>query len=108
MMCGMARRDSVPITSLLLRMSSVFTSRRPPLADAAERSTDYTANMGQVSPVFTEYEQQVIQELAMHRVQPNAIQRLLENVDKPMVKLMNFSRTSQSQTIRGLSEHIHG
>src|SRR5215468_10707699 len=64
--------------------------------------------MGQVSPVFTEYEQQVIRELAMHRVQPNAIQRLLENVGKPMVKLMNFGRTSQSRTVRGLSEHIHG
>src|SRR5438093_1126137 len=33
--------------------------------------------MSHVSPVFTEYEQQVIRELALHRVQPNAVQRLL-------------------------------
>ena len=101
-------RDSVPITSLPLQMSSVFTGRRPALSGAAEQSTVYTANMGQVSPVFTEYEQQIIRELAMHRVQPNAIQRLLANVGKPMVKLMNFGRTSQSRTVRSLSEHIHG
>ncbi|HMF01591.1 MAG TPA: hypothetical protein VKK06_17025, partial [Terriglobia bacterium] len=89
-------------------MSSVFTGRCPALSGAAEQSTVYTANMGQVSPVFTEYEQQIIRELAMHRVQPNAIQRLLANVGKPMVKLMNFGRTSQSRTVRSLSEHVHG
>ena len=32
--------------------------------------------MNHVSPVFTEYEQQVIRELAVHRVQPNAVHRL--------------------------------
>jgi hypothetical protein len=101
-------RDSVPITSLPLQLNSVFSGRRPALAGAAKRSTVYTANMGEVSPVFTEYEQQIIRELAMHRVQPNAIQRLLDNVGKPMAKLMNFGRTSQSRTVRSLSEHIHG
>src|SRR5262245_52853812 len=64
--------------------------------------------MAQVSPVFTEYEQQIIRELAVHRVQPNAIHRLLESVGKPMAKLMNFGRRSQSRTVRGLSDHIHG
>ena len=64
--------------------------------------------MTHVSPVFTEYEQQVVRELAVHRVQPNAIHRLLESVGKPMVKLMNLGRTSQNRTVRSLSDHLHG
>jgi hypothetical protein len=64
--------------------------------------------MTHVSPVFTEYEQHVIRELATHRVQPNAIHRLLESVGKPMTKLMHLSRKSQNRTIRGLSAHVHG
>jgi hypothetical protein len=64
--------------------------------------------MAPVVPVFTEYEQHVIRELAVHRVQPNAIQRLLDGVGKPMAKLMNFGRKSQNRTVRGLSDHIHG
>jgi hypothetical protein len=64
--------------------------------------------MSHVSPVFTEYEQQVIRELAVHRVQPNAVQRLLEGVGRPMAKLMNFGRNSQSRAVRGLSDHVHG
>jgi hypothetical protein len=64
--------------------------------------------MSHVAPVFTEYEQHVIRELAVHRVQPNAVQRLLETIGKPMAKLMYFGRKSQSRTVRGLSDHIHG
>jgi hypothetical protein len=64
--------------------------------------------MSHVAPVFTDYEQQVIRELALHRVQPNAVHRLLESVGKPVAKLMNFGRNSQSRALRGLSDHIHG
>jgi hypothetical protein len=64
--------------------------------------------MSHVAPVFTDYEQQVIRELALHRVQPNAVHRLLEGVGKPVAKLMNFGRNSQSRALRGLSDHIHG
>jgi hypothetical protein len=64
--------------------------------------------MSHVAPVFTEYEQQVIRELAIHRVQPNSVQRLLEGVGKPMAKLMNLGRNSQNRTVRGLSDHVHG
>jgi hypothetical protein len=64
--------------------------------------------MSHVSPVFTEYEQHVIQELAAHRVQRNPVQRLLEGAGKPMVKLMNLSRNSKNRTLRGLSDHVHG
>ena len=64
--------------------------------------------MTHVSPVFTEYEQLVIRELAAHRVQRNAVQRLLEGAGKPVVKLMNLGRQSQNRTLRGLSNHVHG
>src|SRR5215468_9408131 len=64
--------------------------------------------MSHVSPVFTDYEQQVVRELALHRVQPNAIQRLLEGAGKPMAKLMNFGRNSQSRAVRGIADHVHG
>jgi hypothetical protein len=63
--------------------------------------------MSHVSPVFTEYEQHVIRELALHRVQPNAIQRLLDGVGKPVAKLMNIGRNSQNRTLRGLSDQVH-
>src|SRR5215831_16442990 len=64
--------------------------------------------MSHVSPVFTDYEQQVVRELALHRVQPNAIQRLLEGAGKPMAKLMNLGRNSQSRALRGIADHVHG
>src|SRR5215813_8189101 len=64
--------------------------------------------MSHVSPVFTEYEQQVIRELAQHRVQPNAVQRLLEGAGKPVSRLMSLGRNSQNKALRGLSEHVHG
>jgi hypothetical protein len=64
--------------------------------------------MSHVSPVFTEYEQQVIRELATHRVQPNAVHRLLEGVGKPMAKLMNIGRASRSRALRGIADHVHG
>src|SRR5215470_9257775 len=64
--------------------------------------------MTHVAPVFTEYEQQVIRELALHRVQPNAIHRLLEGVGRPMSKLFEIGRHSKSKTLRVLTDHIHG
>jgi hypothetical protein len=44
----------------------------------------------------------------VHRVQPNAVQRLLEGVGKPVAKLMSMGRKSQNRTVRSLSDHIHG
>lgn len=64
--------------------------------------------MSHVSPVFTEYEQDVIRQLAIHRVQPNGVQRVLESVGKPMAKLMNMGRNSNNRTLRGLADHVHG
>src|SRR5438132_3499265 len=64
--------------------------------------------MNDVSPVFTEYEQQVIRELAVHRVQPNAVRRLLEGVGLPMAKHLRFGRNSKSRALRGVADHLHG
>jgi len=64
--------------------------------------------MSHVAPVFTEYEQSVIRELALHRVQPNAVQRLLEGAGKPVAKLMELGRKSQIRALRSLSDHVHG
>src|SRR5216110_3530270 len=68
----------------------------------------YTGDMSQVAPVFTEYEQQVIRELAVHRVQPNAVHRLLEGAGRPVSKLLNIGRNSKNRALRGLFEHVHG
>ena len=64
--------------------------------------------MNHVAPVFTDYEQQVIRELAVHRVQPNAVQRVLASVGKPMSKLMAMGRNSNNRALRGLADQIHG
>jgi hypothetical protein len=64
--------------------------------------------MSQVSPVFTEYEQQVIREIALHRVQPNAVHRLLETMGRPVGKLMQIGRDSNNSAIRVLSKHVYG
>lgn len=64
--------------------------------------------MSHVSPVFTEYEQQVIRELAIHRVQPNAIQRLLEGAGRPMARLLQSGRQSNIRALRGLSDRVQG
>ena len=64
--------------------------------------------MNDVSPVFTEYEQQVIRELAVHRVQPNAVRRLLDGVGRPLSTLLNLGRNSKSRALRGLADHVHG
>src|SRR6266700_260026 len=64
--------------------------------------------MSHVAPVFTDYEQQVIRELAVHRVQPNAVQRLLEGAGRPVAKLLNIGRHSNSRALRGLSDYVHG
>jgi hypothetical protein len=61
-----------------------------------------------VAPIFTEYEHQVIQELALHRVQPNAVHRLLEGAGRPVARLLRIGRESQSRALRGLTRHIHG
>ena len=64
--------------------------------------------MTHVAPLFTEYEQQVLRELALHRVQPNAIHRLLDGAGRPMSKLLNIGRNSKNRALRGLAEHVHG
>jgi hypothetical protein len=64
--------------------------------------------MSSVAPVFTEYEQQVIRELAQNRIQPNAVQRLLETAGRPMARLLSSGRRSNSRAVRGLADQIQG
>ena len=72
--------------------------------------------MPQIAPVsaagvFGEavaHQVQVVRELALHRVQPNAIQRLLEGAGRPVAKLLKSGRESNSRALRGLSEKVHG
>ena len=68
----------------------------------------YTGDMTHVAPVFTEYEQQVIRELAVHRVQPNAVHRLLESAGRPVPRLLRIGRESNSKAVRGLTAHVRG
>lgn len=64
--------------------------------------------MTHVAPVFTEYEQQVIREIALHRVQPNAVHRVLEGAGRPVARLLRIGRESHSKAVRGLAAHVHG
>jgi hypothetical protein len=64
--------------------------------------------MSRVSPVFTEYEQHVIQQIALHKVRPSGAQRLLEGVGRPFGKLLQAGRDSNNRAIRGITDRVHG
>lgn len=64
--------------------------------------------MSLAAPVFTEYERLVIRQIAEHRVQPTAVQRLLETVGRPVGKLFRLARESQNPALRGLSDRVGG
>ena len=68
----------------------------------------YTGYMSVVKPVFTEYEQEIIREIAVHRVQPNAVQRLLDTVGKPVGKILKYARESSNPALRGISDRVQG
>ena len=64
--------------------------------------------MTSVTPVFTEYERRVVHEIAIHQVQPNAIQRILDTIGKPVGRLFAFARDSQNPALRGISGRVQG
>src|SRR5436853_7610247 len=64
--------------------------------------------MSHVAPVFTDYEQKIIHEIAAHRVQPHAVQRILDTVGKPFGKLLQAGRDSKNRAVRGMTDRIHG
>src|SRR5262245_66677673 len=64
--------------------------------------------MTSVTPVFTEYERRVVHEIARHQVQPNAVQRVLEAIGKPVGKLFQYARDSQNPALKGISERVQG
>src|SRR5438034_3966372 len=68
----------------------------------------YTCYMSVVKPVFTEYEQEIVREIAVHRVQPNAVQRLLDTVGKPVGKILKYARESSNPALRGISDRVQG
>jgi EcsC protein family len=64
--------------------------------------------MTSVTPVFTEYERGVVHEIALHQTQPNAIQRILETIGKPVSRVFQFARDSQNPALKGVSDRIRG
>jgi hypothetical protein len=64
--------------------------------------------MNLVKPVFTEYERQVLHEIALHRLHPNSIQRILDTLGKPVGKLFQFARESRNPALRGINDRIQG
>ena len=73
-----------------------------------DHGCSYTPNMSSVTPVFTEYERRVVHEIAIHQVQPNAIQRILEAIGKPVGKVFQFARDSRNPALRGVSQRVEG
>jgi hypothetical protein len=64
--------------------------------------------MTSVTPVFTEYERRIVHEIALHQVQPNAIQRILETIGKPVSRVFQYARESQNPALKGISDRIQG
>ena len=64
--------------------------------------------MTSVTPVFTEYERRVVREIALHHVQPNAVQRILETIGKPVGKLFQMARESRNPALKGISDRVQG
>jgi hypothetical protein len=62
--------------------------------------------MNLVKPVFTEYERQVLHEIALHRLQPNSIQRILDAVGKPVGKLFQLARESKVPALKGINDRV--
>ncbi len=68
----------------------------------------YTEFMSLAKPVFTEYEQVVIRQIAIHRIRPNMVQRMLAKAGQPVVKLLQMGRESSHPAIKGVSDRVHG
>jgi len=64
--------------------------------------------MNQVSPVFTEYEQKVLREIAIHKVRPHAVQRVINAAGRPFGRLLQAGRDSKNKALRAVTERIHG
>jgi len=67
----------------------------------------YTDFMNLANPVFTEYEQAVIRQIAKHRVRPNLVQRVLATAGKPVVKLFQLGRESDLAAVRSVSDRVN-
>lgn len=61
-----------------------------------------------VSALFTAYERKVLREIALHRVQPNAVEWVLETLGRPVRRLLRVGTDSNSVVVRTVSDQIHG
>jgi hypothetical protein len=61
-----------------------------------------------VQQVFTEYESQVVREIAAQRAHPNPVQRMLEAVGKPFGKLLQVARDSKNPAVHVVSTRVQG
>ena len=64
--------------------------------------------MNPVKPVFTEYECQVLHEIALHQLHPNTIHRILELLGKPVSKLFRLARESRNPALKGINDRVQG
>src|SRR4030095_1581374 len=87
---------------------SNHTSRAFPRHTNAILLPCYTPEMTSVTPVFTEYERRVVREIAIHHVQPNAVQRVLEAIGKPVGRLFQIARDSRNPALKGISNRVQG
>src|SRR4030095_505646 len=87
---------------------SNHTSRAFPRHTNAILLPCYTPEMTSVTPVFTEYESRVVREIALHHVQPNAVQRVLETTRNPVGMLFQIARESKNPALRGISDRVQG
>jgi len=58
--------------------------------------------------ILTEYEADVLKEISTHRVRPNAVERLLEGLGRPVGYFLKAGRESDNRLVRGMSDRIEG
>jgi len=63
--------------------------------------------MSAATSVFTEYEQYIIRQIAVHRVRPNPVQKLLSKAGRPFVALMKMGHDSGIPAVRSISDKVH-
>ncbi len=65
-------------------------------------------SMSSTTSLFTEYEAGVLTEIATHQVRPNAVERLLEGLGRPVGSLLKAGRESNNRLIRSVSDRVEG
>lgn len=58
--------------------------------------------------MFTDYEQNVLREIAIHQVQPHAVQRVLDTVGKPFSRMLQAGRRSHNRAVSRVTNKVQG